>query len=303
MNIDLVKQYLKDVIELEAKKIIAEETLNALVIEEKQWKKSMEYVPRKKKSNISFLDMLITCVRTFVISSVVWIILLFVLGNIEGTLLNILLALIFVISVYILPVAIPIYTKIKDVYDINIDYKKQKEKEKNIKIQSDKSIYIINNNKDKLRETYKYIVKNLDKLYSSNIIYKKYQSIEACAAILEYLESGRCYELEGPYGAYNKFDTEAAFGKVITELKTISSKMDVIIQNQRHLELVVRNIGNTVNEMKEDIRRICNSTQNIEKNVTEIVDNTKITAWSSAVMATQISEWQSEAMRKVSSIS
>ena len=43
----------------------------------------------------------------------------------------------------------------------------------------------------------------LQKHYEQNVIFPKYRNLVAITTINEYLMSGRCYELEGPNGAYN----------------------------------------------------------------------------------------------------
>lgn len=102
----------------------------------------------------------------------------------------------------------PIYEKVRDYKLIRDQFALDRKKESDIKQQGNNALYIIQNNKEKLRQAYGCITNNLTNVYSANIIYKKYQTVEACAAIFDYLESGRCYTLEGPYGAYNKYDDD-----------------------------------------------------------------------------------------------
>ena len=55
-------------------------------------------------------------------------------------------------------------------------------------------------------------------------------------------------------------------------------------------------------EMKKDIKNICATTKNIETISLEIAENTKISAWSSTVLATQVADYQSEAIRQTNKI-
>lgn len=300
MDIEITKEYLREVIEWESKKNIADGTYKSLIVEEKQWIAHMDYIPKKRRGDMSLRRMLCIAVATFFISLITWII----IGELRrghdiGLLENLLTLLLGLTTTFVLPFALPIYLKIKELRSIKLDFESEKEKAIRIKTQSEKSIYIIRANQEKLKETYKYIQENLEKLYNANIIYKKYCNIEACATILEYLDSGRCYELEGPYGAYNKFDNDSAHGEIITKLENISSKMDIIIANQKGLEAIAREINGSIHEMQADIKVICATTQNIDRNVDEIAEATKIAAWSSAVLATQVPRWGSEANRRM----
>lgn len=301
-NIDLIKRYLKNVIKLESEKIVTEKVFDELILEKKEWEQRMHYSPTKKKSSLSLLDMLIIGAKTFGISLIISFGMGFVSENIHSTFLNILFLLIMIVSLFILPIAIPIYMKIKEVNEIKNDYNWQKEKESQIKRQGENALTIIACNQEKLRDAYKNLNQNLNKVYSADIIYKKYQTLEACSAILEYLESGRCSELEGPYGAYNKFDIEASSGIIIKELKQIRLRLDIIIENQYELQSTARYIAENVAEMTEDIKALCISSSNVESNVARIAENTQISAWSSAILATQVPNWHSEAIKKANSL-
>ena len=303
MEAKIIKNYLRDVIEWETKKAIVDKISEGLIIEEKYWRKKMEVVPIKRKITIKFTDMIFSCIKIFGISFLIWTGILFITeGKFQGLFVNLLMSLSMIITLFVFPIALPIYFKIKEYKNNKLDFENQNEKVKNIKVCSKKSIFIIKANQQKLHKTKKYIEEVLEKLYNANIIYRKYCNLEACSAILEYLESGRCYELEGPHGAYNKFDNEASFGKVATNLEKISSQMDIVIANQKELTIILDNIKKNVNEMKENIKTICATTQNIDKNISEIANLTKISAWSSTVLATQVPNWNSEAISRMHDI-
>lgn len=78
--------------------------------------------------------------------------------------------------------------------------------------------------------------------------------------------------------------------------------MDEIIANQKELAAITRNIESSINEMKQNIKTICATTQNMDSNISVIADNTKISAWSSTVLAMQVSNWRSDAVDKIHSI-
>lgn len=72
----------------------------------------------------------------------------------------------------------------------------------------------------------------LEKLYNENVIFPKYRNMVAITTINEYLESGRCYTLEGPDGAYNLYEMELRQNIVIGQLSNIVSNLEQIRNNQ-----------------------------------------------------------------------
>ena len=86
----------------------------------------------------------------------------------------------------------------------------------------------------------------LGKLYAENIIYPKYRNMVAVTMIYEYLESGRCSQLEGPDGAYNLYEMELRQNIIIGQLSSIMDNLERIKENQFTLynEIVEAN-GNT----------------------------------------------------------
>jgi hypothetical protein len=73
---------------------------------------------------------------------------------------------------------------------------------------------------------------SLTKLYSQNIVYAKYRNFVAIATIYEYFESGRCFELEGPNGAYNMYEGELRSSIIICSLSEIISNLGQIKNGQ-----------------------------------------------------------------------
>ena len=215
---------------------------------------------------------------------------------------NILALLILLATFLALVIVRPIYEKVRDYKLIRDQFALDRKKESDIKQQGNNALYIIQNNKEKLRQAYGCITNNLTNVYSANIIYKKYQTVEACAAIFDYLESGRCYTLEGPYGAYNKYDDDLAKGIIISRLEEISIKMDVMISNQEKTYYILQEIDKNVSGMKKNIGLVCDSLQQANRKLEEIANNTMITTWTSTVIATQVTDWKEKAQHTASKI-
>ena len=107
---------------------------------------------------------------------------------------------------------------------------------------------------DKKRETERV----LQQLYDRGLLYSKYRNVVAVCSIYEYLESGRCTELTGPDGAYNKFDTELQVRRIEGKLDIVIQKLDEIRTTQEVLYSMVeagnRLTGELIGKTSESIR-------------------------------------------------
>lgn len=112
--------------------------------------------------------------------------------------------------------------------------------------------------------------KLLNNLYSYNIIYSKYRNMVAVTMFCEYLESGRCVQLQGAEGAYNLFEKELRDRIIIAELKTISSQLESIRQTQYMLYEEMRRGNDTVNRILRFAERT-ESNSEIERYNSEII--------------------------------
>ena len=74
--------------------------------------------------------------------------------------------------------------------------------------------------------------KALDALYNVGVIYPKYRHLIAVAMFCEYIQSGRCSELEGANGAYNLYETELRQNIIIDSLQKIISLLEDIKKTQ-----------------------------------------------------------------------
>lgn len=307
-DVEFIKNYLKSSIELETQKRIAEDTFDQLVQEENQWKRKMSYTAKKENTSVSVLDMLFMAIKGFGISILILFAVTMCFSIIDAIghrmyFLENLFPIIWLVIVVVLIFVRLIYVKKTDYKVIKDKYLFDQQKEINIKQRGNEALYIIQNNKNKLKQAYKYASNNLINTYSANIIYKKYQTVEACTAILEYLESGRCDTLKGPYGAYNKYDDDLAKGIIINRLEEINTKMNYIVANQERIYQVINRIEKNVDEMTKDIEFICDSVQETGRKLDDIANNTRITAWSSSVIATQVPDWTKEAENRLNKIS
>lgn len=74
--------------------------------------------------------------------------------------------------------------------------------------------------------------RNLEKMYSYNIVFPKYRNYVMVSSIYEYLCAGRCTTLEGHEGAYNILELEIRLDRIITRLDDILRDLAAIQANQ-----------------------------------------------------------------------
>ncbi len=154
------------------------------------------------------------------------------------------------------------------------DYEKSVVQIKNQKMRAHKELPQIQEAKKILKKSFDECQLSLQKLYSLNIIDRKYRDIVPCAMFLEYLSTGRTHSLEatpGDPGAYNLYEDEL-YKRIIV------SKLDQVLESQRILCQEVRNINYSVQQLYGSIEYMQQSVNRIEK-------NTKISAWYSQVNA------------------
>jgi hypothetical protein len=102
-------------------------------------------------------------------------------------------------------------------------------------------------------ESIAYAEKELQEIYNQNIIFPKYRNFLAINQISEYIDSGRCSELEGPYGAYNLFENELRQNIIISRLDNIIHELEQIRENQYYTYLAIRAAQNAIDNLKVSV--------------------------------------------------
>ena len=75
----------------------------------------------------------------------------------------------------------------------------------------------------------------LNNLYAQSGLHPNYQNWIAASAIYSYLDTRRCYQLEGPDGAYNLYEAESRTDKLIETLSGILSYTGSIAASQYNI--------------------------------------------------------------------
>ena len=89
-----------------------------------------------------------------------------------------------------------------------------------------------NETNKKLARVENELKESLNKVYDKNVIYGKYRNFVAVATLYEYIDSGRCSELEGANGAYNLLESEIRADRIISSLNRIVTNLEDIKNNQ-----------------------------------------------------------------------
>ncbi len=126
----------------------------------------------------------------------------------------------------------------------------------------------------------------LQKYYNMGFIYPKYQGLVPICTMYEYLESGRCFSLIGPHGAYNLYEEElrmhVIIGKlddVIYRLDDISEKLDDIGASQRLLVQEIRQSNSRLNQISKTLDNIENNTALTQYYSSITASNTAFMSW------------------------
>lgn len=170
------------------------------------------------------------------------------------------------------------------------DRKKYKKEIENEKMEIEGLTEVLSDNENKLEET----AEVLKQYYDKNVVYPKYREMVAICSICEYLESGRCFTLEGPDGAYNLYETEVRADLIIRKLDDVIRHLDRLSAGQQMLANIIRDSNDKIDRLTQSIDNIGGSLDNIEKSTALntyynkiALDNAAyyewITAWTSRV--------------------
>lgn len=108
---------------------------------------------------------------------------------------------------------------------------------------------ILNNDYEILERQYQETRSLLAKYYDLNIIYPKYRGIVPIAMFVQYLESGIVYRLQGPDGAYSRYEDELFRQLIINKLDIIISRLDEIRATQYELANALERSNQQISEL------------------------------------------------------
>lgn len=163
-------------------------------------------------------------------------------------------------------------------YNANVDADQLRvRRELDIKAQLEKQYTEVSNEWHNTRNA-------LDSLYELGIIHKKYRNLVPIASFYDYFDTGRCFVLKGPGGAYATYEEDLRFQRLETKLDVIITKLDEIIENQRMLADLMRESNDTLMRIEQASNRSMHNIERIEENLELTAYNTRCTMQSAAVM-------------------
>lgn len=109
----------------------------------------------------------------------------------------------------------------------------------------------------------------LEKLYSYNIISHKYRNVAAVFSLYEFIESGRCDNLEGYDGAYNLYEE-------LVSKKIVMDKLDDIIENIDEVSHTQHNLCTAILDCNKNVDELCNQMFSTTKALKALNDNVEI---------------------------
>lgn len=105
--------------------------------------------------------------------------------------------------------------------------------------------------------------RNLEKMYSHNVVFPKYRNYVMVSSIYEYLCAGRCTTLEGHEGAYNILELEIRLDRIITQLDRILQNLAAIQANQYMLYSCLKESNQKLDMLLQEESRIADSMQGL----------------------------------------
>lgn len=191
-----------------------------------------------------------------------------------GILLELLIILIFVVWI---PVSE--YLEDKRCYEEKLEEynNNQYRDEERVKAELELKKTMIHQRK-KLSEQYQRTYQSLSEFYSLGVLHSKYQNLVAVSTLFEYLDTGRCAQLEGADGAYDKYEVELRQNLII-------GKLDDIVEHLDQIERTQTNLYDVLVEANTRSDQLYRSVLSIEGYTKASVDQSMVAAYNSERIA------------------
>ena len=93
-------------------------------------------------------------------------------------------------------------------------------------------------------------------------LHKNYSSLICVCQFIQYLDTKRCYQLEGPNGCYNLYEMELRLGQIIDNLeaikrsvRNIENSMYVLIDEQRRMNKMIGLISREISTIGDNLEK------------------------------------------------
>lgn len=128
--------------------------------------------------------------------------------------------------------------------------------------------------------------------YNCNIIHPNYRTLVPICSINNYVQTGICSTLEGPHGAYSRFEYEKQMNAIIDRLDIVISKLNAIQQNQELLYRAVqesnRISSNILQSIQDFSTRALNKFDQINGRLNSIEKNQHISNYTANLIRKEI---------------
>lgn len=108
----------------------------------------------------------------------------------------------------------------------------------------------------KYKENTQIAKKTLKCVLKKSPLHEKYYPFGYVCQIIEYLDTGRCSELKGPFGCYNLLEHELQMKIIIAQLDKINESLNEIKGNQRIIIAQLDNIRRTTTAIFSELKEI-----------------------------------------------
>lgn len=120
------------------------------------------------------------------------------------------------------------------------------------------------------------IENTLSRLYDLDVIFPKYRNLVAVVTMHEYLISGRCSELTGPYGTYTLYESESRQNRIICDLNQIKSMLADIRDMQHAIYEAIEESNYISGQIYSQNESLLASNRKIEENSAIAAYNSKL---------------------------
>ena len=144
-----------------------------------------------------------------------------------------------------------------------------------------KNLVTVNQDYTILQNRYQETRSTLSKYYNLDIVYPKYRNLPAIAMFVQYLDSGRCSQLQGHDGCYNLYEDELRHNIIIAKLDEIITRLDDISASQYE-------ISNAIRRSNQQIMRLSNQMDITNQHLAVQSYNTQQSAWNTQILGEYI---------------
>lgn len=122
--------------------------------------------------------------------------------------------------------------------------------------------------------------------YVENILPEKYRNLVAVSTMYPWLQYGRCTEVYGHGGLFDTFEYDLKLGAIISNLKELNAKMNVVIQNQQILIKEVRRGNEIASQILSHVKDIAATQAHMASDISDIKVSGSISAMANSRTAT-----------------